>query len=258
MTAPKIEPSPAPTQERCAAEIITFPQPPHGPLSEDHLRWWVAHPQEAAAEGIKPWQLEAIAYRLKVLAEIAERDRLDPEPVLPPPTDDEIEAALRKDGRPEALRHLEKLGPKPWKRKPATDVIRRDDAKPTPIKRGSRGSPEPTDDQLADIFAEQHHNDLRYVAAWGKWFEWRDGCWREEKTLRAFDLIRKTCKAQGVERASMAKMVGSVHTLARTDRRLSATIEQWDTDPMLLNTPDGVVDLRTGDLRPHRPSDYMT
>jgi putative DNA primase/helicase len=56
----------------------------------------------------------------------------------------------------------------------------------------------------------------------------------------------------------MAKKVSSVHTLARTDRRLAATIEQWDTDPMLLNTPDGVVDLRTGDLRPHRPHDYMT
>ena len=36
-------------------------------------------------------------------------------------------------------------------------------------------APEPTDDQIADIFAEQHRNDLRYVAAWGKWFEWRDG-----------------------------------------------------------------------------------
>ena len=118
--------------------------------------------------------------------------------------------------------------------------------------------PEPTDDQIADIFAEQYRNHLRYVAAWGKWFLWQDGCWREEKTLRAFDLIRKTAKTQGVERVSMAKMVASVHTLARADRRLAATIEQWNADPMLLNTPVGVVDLTTGDLRPHRSSDYMT
>ena len=113
---------------------------------------------------------------------------------------------------------------------------------------------EPTDDHIADAFAEEH----RSVAAWGKWFEWRGGCWREEKTLRAFDLIRKTCKAQGIERVGMAKMVGAVHALARTDRRLAATIEQWDADPMLLNTPDGVVDLRTGTLRRHRAEDYMT
>ena len=56
----------------------------------------------------------------------------------------------------------------------------------------------------------------------------------------------------------MAKMVGAVHALARADRRLAATIEQWDADPMLLNTPDGVVDLRNGELRRHRPGDYMT
>lgn len=117
---------------------------------------------------------------------------------------------------------------------------------------------EPTDDHIADAFAEEHRNDLRYVAAWGKWFEWRAGCWREEKTLRAFDLIRETCRAQGIERAGMAKMVGAVHALVRADRRLAATIEQWDADPMLLNTPDGVIDLRKGELHRHRSEDYMT
>ena len=70
---------------------------------------------------------------------------------------------------------------------------------------------EPTDDQIAEAFAEEHRNDLRFVAAWGKGFEWRGGCWREEKTLSGtFDLIRKTSRAQGIERAGMAKMVGAV------------------------------------------------
>ena len=117
---------------------------------------------------------------------------------------------------------------------------------------------EPTDDHTAEAFAEEHRNDLRYVAAWGKWFEWRAGCWREEKTLRPFYLIRETCRAQGIERAGMAKMVGAVHALARADRRLAATAGQWDADPMLLNTPAGVVDLQNGELSRHRPGDYMT
>jgi putative DNA primase/helicase len=116
----------------------------------------------------------------------------------------------------------------------------------------------PIDHVIANAFAEEHRDDLRYVAAWGKWFEWRHGCWREEKTLRVFDLIRKTCVARGIERASMARMIGAVHTLARSDRRLAATIEQWNIDPMLLNTPEGVVDLESGKARPHRPGDYMT
>ena len=75
----------------------------------------------------------------------------------------------------------------------------------------AKPAPEPTDDRIADAFAEEHRNDLRYVAAWGKWFEWHGKHWREEKTLRAFDLIRKTCRAQGIERAGMAKMVAAVH-----------------------------------------------
>jgi putative DNA primase/helicase len=116
----------------------------------------------------------------------------------------------------------------------------------------------PVDDHIADFFAEEHRSDLRYVAAWGKWFEWDGKLWREDRTLRAFDLVRKTCRTLGVERASMWKMVNAVQALARADRRLAATIEQWNADPMLLNTPDGVVDLTAGQLRRHRPSDYMT
>jgi putative DNA primase/helicase len=55
-----------------------------------------------------------------------------------------------------------------------------------------------------------------------------------------------------------AKTVAAVERLARADRRIAATIDQWDRDPLLLNTPSGVVDLRTGDKRPHRAEDFMT
>jgi putative DNA primase/helicase len=49
-----------------------------------------------------------------------------------------------------------------------------------------------------------------------------------------------------------------VERLARSDRRHAATVEQWDVNPWLLNTPGGVVDLRTGELRPALREDYMT
>ena len=39
----------------------------------------------------------------------------------------------------------------------------------------------------------------------------------------------------------------AVETLARSDRRIASTVEQWDADPWLLNTPGGIIDLRTGD-----------
>lgn len=38
---------------------------------------------------------------------------------------------------------------------------------------------------------------------------------------------------------------------------LIAKPDQWDSDPWLLGVKNGVVDLRTGELRPGRPEDYM-
>jgi putative DNA primase/helicase len=145
-----------------------------------------------------------------------------------------------------------------WSKAVVRNDSANDDSNVTPITAKKKRGVGPVDDRIADIFAEEHRDDLRHVAAWGKWFEWRKGCWRKDETLRVFDLIRKTCKARGIERARMSAMVGAVHILARADRRLAATADQWDSDPMWLNTPDGVVDLRTGTLRPHAASDHMT
>ncbi len=55
-----------------------------------------------------------------------------------------------------------------------------------------------------------------------------------------------------------AKTVAAVERLAKADRRVAATVNQFDADRMLLNTPGGVVDLRTGAMRPHSATDYMT
>jgi putative DNA primase/helicase len=55
-----------------------------------------------------------------------------------------------------------------------------------------------------------------------------------------------------------AKTVAAVERLAKADRATAASIEQWDTDDWLLNTPGGAVDLCTGIVRPHARTDYCT
>jgi putative DNA primase/helicase len=127
--------------------------------------------------------------------------------------------------------------------------------------------PEFSDEALALHFAEKHADDLRYVAAWGKWFVWTGMYWRRDDTLFAFDLVRAVCRV-ATARAESAKTkrdlasaqtVASVERLAKADRRLAATVDQWDTDPwLLLNTPGGTVELRTGKLCSHRSDDYIT
>jgi putative DNA primase/helicase len=132
------------------------------------------------------------------------------------------------------------------------------DSNVTPIRSGEKPGFGPIDDRIADVFAEEHRDDLRYVAAWGKWLEWQSGCWREDAKLKVFALIRKTCKQHGIEKARMAKMTADVHSLVRADPRLAATADQWDADPWLLNTPTSMVDLRTGEARKHNPLAYCT
>jgi putative DNA primase/helicase len=107
---------------------------------------------------------------------------------------------------------------------------------------------------------------LRYVAKWGAWLEWDAKCWRIDETRKVFSPARDLCREaanrfnKGATRRAIAsaKTRAAVVSLASEDRRLAATIELWDADPWLLNTPGGVVDLRTGALRAHRPDDYMT
>jgi len=123
-----------------------------------------------------------------------------------------------------------------------------------------------TDEALALRFAETHADRLRYIAKLSKWQVWCGTHWREDATLRAFDEARKICRAASAEcnNAKVAKAVASAKTVAavlslsRADRRLAATIGQWDADSWLLNTPIGTVDLRTGKIRPHSPGDYIT
>ena len=67
--------------------------------------------------------------------------------------------------------------------------------------------------------------------------------------------------------ATTSALIGRARALKRLKRAqsvltyaqafLSITSRQWDTDPWLLGTRDGVLDLRTGTLREGRPRDYV-
>ena len=123
-----------------------------------------------------------------------------------------------------------------------------------------------TEDALALSFTRRYHRDWRYVAAWGRWLVWDGQRWRTEDTLAATDLIRSVCRQMAV-RADNPKVaaklassgtVSGVERLARADRRHAATTDEWDGDPWLLNTPGGVVDLKTGRTRANERADRMT
>src|SRR6266446_1171067 len=123
-----------------------------------------------------------------------------------------------------------------------------------------------TDEALALRFAQRHALKLRYVATSSRWFIYTGKQWAADETLHAFDMARLVCREASAEcnkpktstTLASAKTVAAIERLAKADRRMAATMDQFDVDPMLLNTPDGVVDLCTGRMREHQASDYLT
>lgn len=125
--------------------------------------------------------------------------------------------------------------------------------------------PEFSDEALALRFTAKHKGEARYVAAWGRWLLWDGSRWEFDATMRAFDLARTTARVASAEAEgkiaaaiASAKTVAAIISLARADRRHAATVEQWDGDTWLLNTPGGIIDLRTGSTLPHDPERYIT
>jgi P4 family phage/plasmid primase-like protien len=111
------------------------------------------------------------------------------------------------------------------------------------------------EDAVALDFAAQHADVFRYVARTAQWKRWTGSRWQDEHTLSAFDHARALCRQAG---DADAKVVAAVERLARSDRRIAATIEQWDTDADLLNAGTVTIDLKTGQGRPPNRLDYCT
>ncbi len=113
-----------------------------------------------------------------------------------------------------------------------------------PIKVADARPPAFSDDALAQRFVARYGKDLRYIAAWSHWYEWLGARWAMEPTRHAFDRARAICRVvaseaekPGIKTAlTSAKTVAAVERLAKVDRRIAATIEQWDVDPDLFNT----------------------
>jgi putative DNA primase/helicase len=131
-----------------------------------------------------------------------------------------------------------------------------------------------SEDSLAERFSDKHENSLLYVTASGRWLFWDDQRWREDETGLVLDLSRKVCKQASTEARedhtlgpkgakiatiiSSRKMFLNVAGIAQTDRRHATKPAQFDADPWILNTPEGVVDLKTGELRLARREDYAS
>ncbi len=130
-----------------------------------------------------------------------------------------------------------------------------------------------TDAGNADRLVKQYGNRLRWVFEWG-WLVYDGQRWsidRNDQVVRlakdtARSIYQEAAHAKDDERSKeLASWAGrslsrtrieAMIALARSE--LSARPENFDTDPWLLNCENGILDLRSGELRAHDSEAHLT
>lgn len=122
-----------------------------------------------------------------------------------------------------------------------------------------------TEHGVALIFAQRREHDLRFCHTSGAWFHWTGTHWRRNRTKLAFTWARQLVASLNRDKdmkvlvaTGKAAFAAAVERFAQADEALAVTSEIWDRDPFLLCTPGGVVDLRSGELRPAERDDHTT
>lgn len=133
-----------------------------------------------------------------------------------------------------------------------------------------------TDLGNAERLSDRHRDDLRYCAELDQWFVWDGTRWRADRVGTPVHLVGRLARslyheATEVEDRVVAEAIGkwarksefrarieAAVALARSMPELCVTVDQLDADPWAFNTLSGTIDLRTGELRPHRREDLIT
>lgn len=117
---------------------------------------------------------------------------------------------------------------------------------------------------------------LRYVPAWRRWLVWDGTRWARDNTGQVArwakviarnittyaytitDEKKRKDALLAARRGESSAGVAGVLTLAGTESGIAIAPEDLDADPWLLNCANGVLDLRTGQLREHDPADMLS
>lgn len=104
----------------------------------------------------------------------------------------------------------------------------------------------------------KHGADLRFCRESRLWHVYEQGCWkpddldalsRVEDTV--LELVSQNPNEPQAERLKAQQRLESVLRNLRHKPGIKVSINDFDSDPLLLNATNGAIDLRTGDLHPH-------
>lgn len=177
---------------------------------------------------------------------------------------------------------------------PARDLEAARGLKPTPRRRETKrrkgprvpkripaSAPETDDFAMTDLgnaerMARMHGEDIRFVKQWGRWLLWDGRRWatddidaiqrRAATTIRAIytaaaneeDPDTRLALSEWAAKSEDLRRLNAMTALARTLAGIAARPGEFDQGSMLLNCPNGTLDLRSGELRAHSRGDLLT
>lgn len=139
----------------------------------------------------------------------------------------------------------------------------------------------PTRFNLTDVgngqrLAARHGRNLRYDHTAGRWYAWDGKRWSPdargqvetwakdtarsiyEEAAQEPDPDRRALLAKHAARTEARRSIEAMIAMCASESGIPILAEDLDADPWLFNVQDGTIDLRTGELRPHRREDLIS
>lgn len=133
-----------------------------------------------------------------------------------------------------------------------------------------------TDSGNAEFFTALYGDKLRYDHHRNRWLEWLTHCWRPEHDGHIMRLALKATRQRYRQAVNVADLgfrekiakwaisseqrarLEACIAIARNLKPIADSGENWDWNGWLFCVRNGVIDLRSGELRPGKPEDMIT
>jgi putative DNA primase/helicase len=131
-----------------------------------------------------------------------------------------------------------------------------------------------TDTGNAERLVKLHGHDIRFCSEMKRWLIWDGRRWNLEDTRRIKVLAKRTVRTMYAQAASLherkreaekhargsesAKAISAMLACAEYEEGIPISASELDRDSFLLNFLNGTLNLRSGEIWPHRREDFIT
>lgn len=122
-----------------------------------------------------------------------------------------------------------------------------------------------SDAWLANQFRDQYGSQVRFCPQMGGWLRWDGTRWAPDTVQWVVETAGSVARSAGIgasdadrRRLGSERIRHAIAAYAATAPEIALPPEAFDSDPWSLNTPAGILDLRTGQLSLPRPDRLFT